>query len=104
MRRIEDATFFFLIVASSLAFAWILWPFYGAVLWGTVAAIVFAPMHRRLLNSMQQRRNLAALLSVLIIVLGTSKNSLFQLSRKSDSKHPGSERGSLAWDNSVSSI
>jgi hypothetical protein len=25
MRRIEDATFFFLIVAASLAFAWILW-------------------------------------------------------------------------------
>ena len=69
MRRIEDATFFFLIVAASLAFAWILYPFYGAVLWGTVAAIVFAPMHRLLLSSMQQRSNLAALLTVLIIVL-----------------------------------
>jgi predicted PurR-regulated permease PerM len=69
MCRIEDASFFFLIVAASLAFAWILWPFYGAILWGTVAAIVFAPIHRRLLSSMEHRRNLAAFLSVLFIVL-----------------------------------
>ena len=69
MRSVEDTAFLFLLIAVSLAFAWVLWPFYGAVLWGTVAAIVFAPLHRRLLRSMQQRRNLAALATVLIIVL-----------------------------------
>ncbi len=63
----EDKTFLLLITAISLAFAWILWPFYGAILWGTVLAIVFAPLYRRLCRSM--RPNLAALATVVIIVL-----------------------------------
>jgi predicted PurR-regulated permease PerM len=69
MRDLEDKTFLLLIVVVSLAFAWILWPFFGAVLWGTVFAIVFTPLHRRLLRSMRQRRTLAALATVLIIVI-----------------------------------
>lgn len=69
MRSIEDTTFLFLIIAVSIAFAWILWPLQGAVLWGTVTAIVFAPLYRRLSRSMQQRQNLAALATVLIILL-----------------------------------
>ena len=68
MRTLEDNTFLLLIIAVSLAFAWILWPFYGAILWGTVLATVFAPLHRRLSSSMPRRRNLAALATVLIIV------------------------------------
>ncbi|WP_363351882.1 AI-2E family transporter [Methylocystis echinoides] len=69
MRDIEDTAFLALILAVSVSFAWILWPFYGAVLWGTVTAIVFAPLYRRLLSSMQPRRNLAAIVTVMIIVL-----------------------------------
>ena len=69
MNNLEDKTFLSLVIAISLAFAWILWPFYGAVLWGTVLAIVFAPLYRRLCGSMRQRRNLAAIATVVIIVL-----------------------------------
>jgi predicted PurR-regulated permease PerM len=69
MRTLEDKTFLLLIIAVSLAFAWILWPFYGAVLWGAVLAIVFAPLYRRLSLSMRQQRNLAALATVMIIVV-----------------------------------
>jgi predicted PurR-regulated permease PerM len=69
MRTLEDKTFLLLIIAISLAFVWILWPFYGAVLWGAVLAIVFAPLYRRLSRSMRQRRNLAALAAVMIIVV-----------------------------------
>ena len=47
---LEDKTFLLLVIAVSLAFAWILWPFFGAVLWGTILAILFAPLYRRLLN------------------------------------------------------
>jgi predicted PurR-regulated permease PerM len=65
----EDKVFLLLVVAVSLAFAWILWPFYGAVLWGTVTAIVFTPLYRRLRSSMGQRPNLAAFATVLIIVV-----------------------------------
>jgi predicted PurR-regulated permease PerM len=68
MRAIEDKAFLFLIVTVSLAFLWIVWPFYGALLWGTVTAILFAPLFRRLTNIMGQRRNLAALITVIIIV------------------------------------
>jgi predicted PurR-regulated permease PerM len=69
LNKLEDKTFLLLVIAISLAFAWILWPFYGAVLWATVLAIVFAPLYRRLSGSMRQRRNLAALVTVVIIVL-----------------------------------
>jgi predicted PurR-regulated permease PerM len=68
MRNLEDNTLLLLTVAVSLAFAWILWPFYEAVLWATVLAIVFAPLYRRLSTSMGQRHSLAALATVLIIV------------------------------------
>ena len=68
MRNLEDKSFLFLVVAVTLAFAWILWPFYGAILWAIVLATVFAPAHRQLLSSMPQRNNLAAVATVLIIV------------------------------------
>jgi hypothetical protein len=44
---LEGRTFLCLVVAVSIAFAWILWPFYGAILWAAVVAIVFTPLYRR---------------------------------------------------------
>jgi len=69
MSALEDKAFLLLVAAVSLAFAWILWPYGGAILWGTVAAIVFAPLYRRLARAMRQRRNLAALATVLVILV-----------------------------------
>lgn len=66
---LEDKSFLLLVIAVSLAFAWILWPYSGAVLWATVLAIVFAPMYRRLSRSMRQKRTIAALATLLVIVL-----------------------------------
>ena len=66
---VEDKAFLLLIVGVSLAFAWILWPFYGAVFWAAVLAILFAPLYRRLAKSMQQRYTLAALVTVAIILV-----------------------------------
>ena len=57
-----------LLVAISLAFAWILWPFYGAILWAIVFATVFAPAHRRVQASVRHSPNLAALMTLLLIV------------------------------------
>lgn len=65
---LQDRTLILLTVVVSLAFAWILLPFYGAILWATILAIVFAPVQRRLLAAMPGRRNLAALVTLLIIV------------------------------------
>lgn len=68
-RSFEDNAFLILLILVSLAFAWVLWPFSGAVLWATTLAIVFLPIHRRLAAILRQRHNLAALATVLIIVL-----------------------------------
>jgi predicted PurR-regulated permease PerM len=68
VRRIEDQSFLLLLIAVTLAFAWILQPFYGAVLWAIVGAVIFAPVNRGLLRSMRGRPNLAALITVLIII------------------------------------
>lgn len=69
MRDAEDTAFVALILATSLAFAWMLWPFFGAILWGTVTAILFAPLYRRLTCSVKQRRSLAAAFTVMIVAL-----------------------------------
>ncbi|HZM87530.1 MAG TPA: AI-2E family transporter [Blastocatellia bacterium] len=66
---LEDKTFLLLVVIVSLAFAWILIPYYGAVFWATVLAIVFAPAYRRLARSMRQKRTLAALATVTMILM-----------------------------------
>jgi predicted PurR-regulated permease PerM len=59
VRRLEDNTLFvLLVILVMLTFAWILWPFFGAVPWATMLAIVFAPLYRRLLRSMPKKRNL----------------------------------------------
>ncbi len=65
----ESKFFLWLLVAVSLAFLWVLSPFYGAVFWGAVFAIVFAPLHARLLKTMPLRHTLAAVLALLFILL-----------------------------------
>lgn len=65
-RSFEDSTFLLLIVVITLAFGWILQPFYGAILWAIVGAVIFAPLYRRLLRS-TERPSLAATVAVLLI-------------------------------------
>lgn len=65
----ESKFFVLLLVLVSLGFLWLLSPFYGAVFWGAVFAIVFAPWHARLLKTMPTRRTLAAALALLFILL-----------------------------------
>lgn len=66
---LHDKAFLVLVVAVSFAFGWILWPFYGAVFWATVLAILFTPLYRRLSQSMGQRRTLGALATLSIILV-----------------------------------
>jgi predicted PurR-regulated permease PerM len=67
-RSFEDNVFLILLILVTLAFAWVLWPFSGAVLWATTLAIVFMPIYRRLDASLGHRHNFAALTTLLIIV------------------------------------
>lgn len=66
---LEYRSFVLLLIAVSLAFGWILLPFFGAVFWGIVLAIVFAPLNRRLCAHLRKRENLAALLTLVIILV-----------------------------------
>jgi predicted PurR-regulated permease PerM len=69
LRPLEDKVFLLLIFVVSLAFAWVLWPLGGAILWGTIIAILFAPVYRRLAGASRGRRNLAAFATVAIVVV-----------------------------------
>ncbi len=66
--RLENSAFLALLIAVSLAFVWILLPFGGAVFWGAVIAIVFMPVHARLLRRWERRPTLAALVTLSLIV------------------------------------
>ena len=68
VRRIEDQAFLLLLFAVTLAFGWILQPFYCAVLWAIVVAVLFAPVNREMVRLMRGRLNLAAAVTVLLII------------------------------------
>ena len=58
-----------MLVAATVALGWILWPFYGSILWGAVIALLFAPLFRRLVRALHGRRTLAALLTTAFVVV-----------------------------------
>ncbi|PTT79295.1 AI-2E family transporter, partial [Pelomonas sp. HMWF004] len=66
---LEHRALLALLIAVSLAFVWILLPLSGAVFWGVVIAIVFTPVHARLLRRWPQRRNMVALATLAVVVL-----------------------------------
>jgi predicted PurR-regulated permease PerM len=65
----EDKAFLLLLAAVTLAFAWILWPVFDAILWGTIIAILFTPVYRRLCSAMRRRRTPAALATVGLVIV-----------------------------------
>lgn len=65
----EDKFFLSLLLLVSAAFLWLLSPFYGAVFWAAVLAILFYSVYARLFKAMPARCNSAALLTVLLILL-----------------------------------
>lgn len=58
-----------LLALVTIAFIWILLPFYGAVFWAVILGIVFAPLQRRLLLRLGWRRNLAAGATLLVCLV-----------------------------------
>lgn len=66
--RAESRTLQVLLIVVSIALGWILLPFYETIMWGAIIALMFKPLHRRLLVALSHRRTLAALLTLLIVV------------------------------------
>ena len=67
--ELQHKAFLLLLIAVSVAFATILLPFYNAVFWASVLAILFTPFYRRLLGRMPKRENLAALATLLLCLV-----------------------------------
>ena len=68
MRRLENQSFLLLLVVITLAFGWIMAPFYGAILWAIVLAVIFAPLNRILQGRPGGRPNLAAAATLLLVI------------------------------------
>ncbi|MCE7795732.1 AI-2E family transporter [Sphingobium sufflavum] len=69
MKRGEDRFFVALVVGVTLALALIIRPFFGAILWALVAALMFEPLMNRLVHKLGGRRSLAASLTLLAIIV-----------------------------------
>lgn len=67
--KLQSQAFLVLLAIVTVAFFWVLIPFYGAVLWAVVLAIVFRPLQRALLRAFGGRANLAAAVSTVICVV-----------------------------------
>jgi predicted PurR-regulated permease PerM len=57
-----------LVAGATLAFIWLVAPFSGAILWAVIATVLFDPLNARLLGVMPGRRNVTALISLLVII------------------------------------
>ena len=66
---IQQKFFLLLLTLVTIAFGWILLPYSGAVFWGMVLAILFAPLYRRLLPVTKQKPTVAALLTLFSIIV-----------------------------------
>lgn len=67
-RGLQRKTFLLILILVTIAFVAILLPFYGAVFWAIVLALLFTPLQRRLLQAMPNRSNLAALCTLSFIL------------------------------------
>lgn len=65
---VQRAAFYLMLVLTTVAFGLLLLPFYTAILWAVILAIVFHPAQQFLVRRLKGREGLAALLSVLMCV------------------------------------
>ncbi|WP_338581985.1 AI-2E family transporter [Pseudomonas sp. MAG733B] len=66
---LKDKSLAVLLLLVSIAFVWILLPFYGAVFWAVILGILFAPLQRQLQLKFGWQRNLTSLLTLSICLL-----------------------------------
>lgn len=66
---LHGRVFLFFLLIVTLAFFLILLPFYGAIFWGFILALLFMPLNDFLLRKMPGKKNLAALLTLTVCLL-----------------------------------
>lgn len=67
--QMETKAFLWLLLLVSVAFLWVLIPFFGPIFWACAIAIVFAPVQQRLLPYLKHRRNVTALATLVISLI-----------------------------------
>jgi len=91
-----------LLLASCVGLAWILVPFYAAILWGVIIATMSSPLYGRLLPHLKHRRNLtAALVLVVVLVAGVFPLALLTASMAREATQIYALIDSGAWDPAV---
>ncbi len=68
-RKVERKWLAVLMLLALAALGWVLLPLFGVILWGVIIALLFHPVHVRLLKVMSHRRTPAALLTLAIAVI-----------------------------------
>jgi predicted PurR-regulated permease PerM len=68
-QSVHQNFFHLLLFVVTAALAWVLLPFFGAIFWGAILAILFQPMQRYLAARFGKRRNLAALTTLAAAIL-----------------------------------
>jgi predicted PurR-regulated permease PerM len=68
-RPFDDRAFLLLVAAVTVAFGWVVAPFFSAVFWATVLAVLFMPLQRRLVTTTGRRPSLSALLTLIVILV-----------------------------------
>ena len=66
---LQRAVFLLLLTGVTVAFCWVISPFFGAVFWAMVLALMFIPMQRRLCIRLRGHDTLAAIGTLLICLL-----------------------------------
>ncbi len=88
-----------LLAATALALAWVLLPFYGAILWALIIAMLFRPVYRWLLPRVRQHRNAAAAgVMLLVLVVGVLPFALMTASLANEASNAYQRIGSGEWN------
>src|SRR5690606_5737368 len=69
LSEIQDRTCWLLVAIVTIAFFAILLPIYGAVFWASIIAVLFAPVQRRLARAFRGRQNLAAFVTLVLVLV-----------------------------------
>ena len=57
-----------LLAVVTLAFAWLIEPFFAAIVWAIVVGVLFAPLYARLLQYLPGKKNIVAALTLIIVI------------------------------------
>lgn len=67
--NMQNKTLLLLVAMVTIAFIWILLPFYGAVFWAVILGILFSPLQRRLQLRFGRSRNQTSLITLAICLI-----------------------------------